>query len=449
MTTYPLPFLQTGKAMSSIILLCLGLVLSIPGTSALAGDDLESFDFDPDAFAKKPLQWGGYLEGRAEHLFYNRDGALYFLTVQDEDHSTLDRLTTTLQLDGSYRYKKSSFNWLLKASASQDRVQYDDQADVYEAYLRLQPTDTLTLEVGKQSYKWGTGYAWNPVGFLNRRKDPNDPTEDMEGFTTLEASWIHSFGKTVESMAATLAVLPVWDGVNDDFGQVDNINLAAKLYFLIRDTDIDLTYFTGGSRSTRYGLDFATNLATNFAVHGEVSWIPHASRTILADSGDLGIDESSSLSYLLGMRYLSEQNITTILEFYHNGSGYSEEEMEAYYLLAEEVQDQENGNQASLLREKVLALTRRGYGAPQAAKNYGYARITWKEPFDIVYFTPGITGIINLDDHSWTLTPELLYTGFTNWELRLRFSLIQGDDYTEYGERPTESKIELRARWFF
>ena len=35
----------------------------------------------------------------------------------------------------------------------------------------------------------------------------------------------------------------------------------------------------------------------------------------------------------------------------------------------------------------------------------------------ILYFTPATTAIVNMQDHSFTLTPEVVYTGFTNWEL--------------------------------
>ncbi len=416
---------------------------------SIAAEDSADFDFDVGAFDKKPLQWGGFMEGKYEHLSSNEDSALSFPGTASSDRSTLDRAGGTLQLDGSYSVRKSSLNWLLKASASLDQQEYDDWADIFEAYLRLRPTDTTTVEAGKQSYKWGTGYAWNPAGFLNRRKDPNDPNEDLEGFITLEGTWIRSFGSIVETMAATITVLPVWDGVNDDFGRENKINLATRLYFLINNSDIDLIYFSGDSRSTRYGVDFATNIAGNFAIHAEFSWIPHATRALLLDSGEIVLQHGSSSSYLFGMRYLSELNVTTILEYYHNGSGYSDEEMADYYQLAEAAQVESELTAAGILLEKALTASRSAYGLAQPGKNYGYIRITWKEPWEIVYFTPGITGIINLDDSSWTVTPELLYTGFTNWELRLRYTQMAGNTFSEFGEKGTDSKIELRLRYFF
>ena len=72
-----------------------------------------------------------------------------------------------------------------------------------------------------------------------------------------------------------------------------------------------------------------------------------------------------------------------------------------------------------------------------------------KEPFDILYFTPAVTAIFNLDDHSYSLAPELAYTGITNLDLRLRFLAIQGARLTDFGEKQNDRRIELRMRYYF
>ena len=76
-------------------------------------------------------------------------------------------------------------------------------------------------------------------------------------------------------------------------------------------------------------------------------------------------------------------------------------------------------------------------------------KISQKDALDILYFTPGMTAIVNLDDRSFSFIPELSYTGLTNWELRLRFTLYKGDRFTEFEEKQNESKLELRARYHF
>lgn len=67
----------------------------------------------------------------------------------------------------------------------------------------------------------------------------------------------------------------------------------------------------------------------------------------------------------------------------------------------------------------------------------------------MVYFTPVVTSIINLDDGSFSVTPELTYSGYTNWELRIRWAILEGDPNSEYGEKQNSNKIELRVRYFF
>jgi hypothetical protein len=42
-----------------------------------------------------------------------------------------------------------------------------------------------------------------------------------------------------------------------------------------------------------------------------------------------------------------------------------------------------------------------------------------------------------------------MYTGFTNWEIRGRFSYLGGGESTEYGEKSNSNKWEVRVRYFF
>jgi hypothetical protein len=76
-------------------------------------------------------------------------------------------------------------------------------------------------------------------------------------------------------------------------------------------------------------------------------------------------------------------------------------------------------------------------------------RVSQKEPFDTLYFTPAITTIVNLHDSSFSLSPELIYTAVTNLEVRLKGSWLQGERYSEYGEKQNDYRLELRVRYYF
>jgi hypothetical protein len=82
-------------------------------------------------------------------------------------------------------------------------------------------------------------------------------------------------------------------------------------------------------------------------------------------------------------------------------------------------------------------------------QHYVYFRASQKEPLDILYFTPALTAIVNMVDHSFVLIPELLYSPRTNLELRLRGSVFVGGQDTEYGEKQNDYRVELRVRYYF
>lgn len=421
----------------------LGLALLAP--SAMA----EEFAFDPAEIEGNQLEWGGYAEVEWEHSDLNQQGALRNLNLFRDPRSTLDRFGAALQLDGRYTHGLAALKWVAKATAAQDDLAWSDHADLYEGYLSLKPNPNLVVDLGKKVFKWGKGYAWNPVAFIDRPKDPNDPEEALEGYIGAGFDAIRSLSDSpLQTVALTAVALPVWQGVNEDFGTRDNVNLAAKLYFLLYDTDIDLLCYTGNSRSTRYGLDFSRNLTTSLELHGEIAHTPRQSMQLLDENSLMTTAVVRDTSWLVGLRHLTESELTTIVEFYHNDDGYSEAEQSRFFALVESGVAQYESTGATTLLGRAANASQL-YSRPQASRDYLYARLSQKDPFDILYFSPGLTAIMNLDDQSWSMAPEMVYTGFTNWEARLRVTALGGGANSEYDEKMNSNKLELRLRYFF
>ena len=395
----------------------------VPGyRRRFAGSGDDDFSFELHELTRKTHEIGGFVEIDWEHAEIREDSAASLLNFHEDPISTLDRMTASLQLQGSSTWRSASINWLGKGVAAQDDLGWSDSLTLYEGYAALRPTAEINAAIGKKSYKWGKGYAWNPVGFINRTKDPNNPEEALEGYVAAEAEWIKSLTGDLRNIALTTAIVPVWQDVNEDFGSEDHLNLAAKLYLLYLDTDIDLVAFTGDSRTSRFGFDLSRNITTNFEVHGEIAWFTDMPRTVLKSDGSLGRDSDDGTSLLAGIRYLTSFDLTTIIEYYHNGNGYSEEEMERFFGLVDEARDLNLTGGTDSLYDLAGQMSAQGYGRPYAGRDYLYARLSLKEPFDTLYFTPGLTAIINLQDQSFSITPEMTYTGFTNWELLLRLT---------------------------
>ncbi|WP_455218753.1 hypothetical protein [Kaarinaea lacus] len=406
----------------------------------------DEYSFDMSAYEKSPFEYGGYAELRWEHLRYNKDSAIYQLNFFEQDQpDSNDRFIGILQLEG--RYSKDSFLAYVRFQPEAYTDDFSDESEfiTQEAYVSWQARSGIALDVGKKLLKWGKGYAWNPVGFVERPKDPNEPDLAREGYTIVGGDWIISRPGNLQTIAITPIYLPVTDDINSDFGQEDN-NLAAKVYFLYRDTDIDVMFLSDGSRTARYGFDFSRNIKTNIEVHGEFAYITDFTRKLLDDQGNLNTEIEDVQSWLLGMRYLTEADTTYILEYYYNGTGLTQTELRNFYEMIEDLPNQSDSEAAI---QRIQSIARSGYVKQTVMQEYMYLRIMQKEPFDLLYWTPAITAIVNLQDQSFNLAPELAYTGVTNLELRLKINFLEGDQYTEFGEKQNDRKFELRARYYF
>jgi hypothetical protein len=398
----------------------------------------EEFKFDASEFEKQPFEFGGYLELKPERAWLNRDGSFYKLNGLDR--GTLDRNTATLKLNAKYTQGITTFNLRADAEVRRDDVSSERINRFDEAYVSFKPDPGFTLDIGKLALKWGKGYAWNPVGFVERMKDPNDVELAREGFTMVTADFIRNFDGDLKTVAFTPVLLPVGNGHNSDFGKPNHLNAAAKLYLLYRDTDIDFTWLGSGSRTSRFGMDFSRNLTSALEIHGEWARIRDYELRSIDAAGNVSTRTRDATSYLLGLRYLTENDTTWIAEYYRNGTGYTESQLTDFHALAD------SGNPSLFNKAKQISPA---YARANAGERYLYLRVSQKEPFDIVYFTPSATVIANLDDGSYSLTPELLYTGITNLDLRLRATWLKGGSGTEFGEKQNARKLELMARFYF
>lgn len=427
----------------------MGIVLCSHMFSAAAFSQESEYEFDLSEFERTPFHIGGFLEVEPILLGLDQNAALYKLAFFDQDQGGfLGHADLGLRLEASV--EKGIFSAFARTESF---IHYDGRGwqtrlDLLEGYVTFKPRLGIALDIGKKVTRWGTGYFRNVVSFLDRPKDPEDPQEALEGFFVVTADFIKSFQGSIKTVAFTPVVLPVTEDVNQEFGAPGHVNFAAKLYLLMWDTDVDLVFFTGDSRSTRFGLDFAKNIRSNLEVHGELAWINDAPVFSLDGQGELSVARSDVMSAIAGFRYLTSSQITLIAEYYHNGPGISEEVYRDFLQLIDDAhEDFLSGGGRELLRQAQSL--RANFAGANPMRDYLYFRASQKEPFGILYFTPGITSIVNLRDKSFLLTPEVQYSPRANLNLRFRIVLLVGDQGTEYGERLADYRLELRLRYFF
>lgn len=82
-------------------------------------------------------------------------------------------------------------------------------------------------------------------------------------------------------------------------------------------------------------------------------------------------------------------------------------------------------------------------------RDYAYIKLSQPEPFGWLYSSISAFTIYNLNDNSFTLSAQLGYKPFTNFEFLFWPTLFFGNDISEYGSKQFERRAEIWLRFFF
>jgi hypothetical protein len=399
---------------------------------------------------RKPYSVNGFVEFRPVAIWVDTDAAL--IQLRQAARETPDSHTTQVngrfQLDAGYRRGWLSAKNRTVLDGEYTSGAWTGEATPYEAYLSLSPLPSLTMEMGKKTFSWGKGYLWNPAAFIDRVKSPDDPARALEGFVAVSADYIRTFAGPLQVVSLTPVLLPAFRDLNRGFGEQGHVNVAARLYLLLYDTDVDAMFLAGGSRPARFGFDFSRNVRSNLEVHGEWTRVPDGLASFLAPDDTLAPRKLAATSLVMGLRYLTKHNTTSVVDYFHNGAGYAPSDMDAYfdviergYALTTEGDD------------RLLALARQaaetGYGRMNPMRHYLYGRVNQPDALGILYFALGGSAIVNLDDGSYSLLPEAQYTPVENLQVRWLANIQRGGSRTEFGQKQAVLRLEVRVRYYF
>ena len=249
----------------------------------------------------------------------------------------------------------------LKLRAESGDTPHTTRGTLGEAYVQVAPRPWLDLTAGRRIEKWGTGYAWNPTGFLNPPKNPADPTDRLSAYRGVDMLKAEAF--VHDGSIAVYAVPHAW---------------AARAYKLIAGTDVSLVATRGNA-----GASVSRVFGDALELHAEVS---HAQA-------------------LAGGQYTFPHDVNLVVEVYHRGgagnwSAFRDRVAAAHESMA-------TGDAVPLL------LANRDYAPLQMRSNYGFMRLYW--PF--WHFSLETLAIRSLGDGSTVVR----MTG--TWKVRGNLSL--------------------------
>ncbi len=370
------------------------------------GDD---YSFDADALEEiepKSYEYKGYLRAEERLQDLNKESPLYIQSGDDREYQNSLHLEALLEF--AYFYESLTFKTSLMGSYDYiENRTAEDEYPLNELYIQNSFNPNHALLLGKESLKWGKGYFFNPIAFFDRPKDPVQPTLAREGFSIAKYSYNKSLQGKLRNLSFDLLYLKADKNINTDYRLLtdnkNSHNIGARLYLLWFDTDIDIIYDYSDVSKDKVGIDFSKNIQTNFEIHGEYAK-----------------ELDGHFSYLLGLRYLSNFELTLISEYLYNSQGLDKAEIEA------------------------LPAT-----PPLAAKDYMITLFTQKEPLEILYLSVYYKNILNLQDKSRQDRLGFTYSFKNDIELDLSYNINSGGEKSEFGKKIVEDFIWLRGTWLF
>jgi len=306
---------------------------------------------------------------------------------------------------GDVPYTTSSSDATLFADAKNDRWKLhaklhgdasDRAADVLrigEAYAQFNAAPWLDITAGRIIEKWGTGYAWNPVGFVSPKRNPADPTDRRSSYQGLDMIRADVF---VRGTSASLYALR--DG-----------GVAARVYRLIGGTDVSLHFRRDGS-GTQQGISVARVFGDALELHGEA-----ARRHALA-----------------GGQYTFAGNVNVVVELYHGGDGMSASDWRAF---------------TSSIEHGSLREANAHFVPLMMARNYAFGRVDWapaESPIDLE-----VIGIRNLRDRSSLVRATLTRKLRANLSLYLIDTEFLGSGDAEFAYIQVRRLTTFGARVYF
>jgi len=403
----------------------------------------QDYDFDiPEEEAK--IEFNGNLDAKWGLLQTQKSSPFFGLQFYDvaEKENYLSQYRLDFYLNGTYRHKQVGF--FMKTFYQYAKEQALSPS-FFELYGSLNFSPRLSLSIGKRLFNWGKGYAFNPVGYVNAEKDPENPDLALAGKTSVYINYNRSFTSNfLQNFSVGAVLLPPEAKINDRFASADKIAGALKFYFLLKNIDIDLMAAFKKDEPRRLGLNFSTNLRENLEIHAEFSYAQDELKYLVNDEL-ISQHKKNGGSYLLGLRYLNQFNTTLIAEYYHNNSGLSKNEFTSYVNYLDN--SLESNNPAEINSAKLNMTTT--FRSKTLMQDYLYLKLSQPEPFSWLYFSISVFTIYNLADKSFLVSPQLSYKPYTNFEVLLWQFLFFGKEDTEYGSKQFRKKIEIWMRFYF
>ncbi len=342
----------------------------------------DDYSFDMDEIEVKTYEYSGYLKAEHKHQ-------------QTKSNDTLNSKFGEALINFKYFKDNYSLNSEFQANHKNINNKEENKYFTNQLYLNYDISQNHNFDFGKKTLRWGKGYFFNPVAFLDRKKDPNNPEASKEGYILANYKYNKSYNDNLKNFSFDIVYMQTSQNTNKDYYNKTSKNIALKGYFLYLDTDIDIVYSYNDKLKEKIGFDFSKNIKTNFEIHGEFAK-----------------EISGYDSHLFGIKYLTTNDLTITSEYFY--------------------------------QSKQLSQT-----SPFYDNKYFINKFSQKEPFKIVYLSAYYQNVLNLRDDSFQNKIGCTYGFKNNINLDISYNKNSGNNDSEFGKKFISDTVWTKLTWYF
>jgi hypothetical protein len=347
--------------------------------------------------------------------------------------------STDLTLFGSITSDDKRWKLQMKLRGSND-WQRDTRSrfEVSELSFKYSVASWLDLRIGREIEHWGTGYAWNPTGVVNPKKDPSDPGDRRSLFRGVDMAAADIF---VHGWDITALGTPEIAWTGKDGRRLLSTGWATRAYRLIKGTDVAFTASGGNGLPNSQGLSLARVFGNALELHGEAAYLSDTVR-YLPISSELVPVRRPHAEVLLGGQYTLRHNVNVVGELYHSGLGLNGREWNDFREVTDSARESlREGNPLPFM------LANSQFTPLQMSKNYTFLRVLW--PIQLNRLEIETIVISSLRDGSSLIQPGIRWRIGSHWRLYCIDSEFVGNANTEFGNIQIRRSIAIGIRYHF
>jgi len=310
--------------------------------------------------------------------------------------------------------------------------------EVGELNFSVSLASWLDVEAGRSIEKWGTGYAWNPTGVVNPRKNPSDPNDRRglyRGVDNVKADlFVHDWN--IELLA-----VPEVDWAGKQGKRLMGAGWAVRAYRLIQGVDFSLSASGGSGLPNSQGVSVSRVVGNALELHAEAAAFQDSVRFRPTGTG-WKPQTKKHLDLLLGGQYTFPRNMNLVVEYYHSGNGLDREEWRGYRdMVITAAQELPAGYPIPLLMDNLY------YSVLTMARDYAFGRFYWLFHHDKL--EAEVLALTNLRDGSSLIRPGLYWKIHPNWSLYWLQGELLGGASTEFGHLHVSRVSDFGVRYSF